>query len=298
MRSRIEALKGQKNAVVLAHFYQTMDVQECADFVGDSFDLSKKARDAREDTIVFCGVHFMAESAKILSPEKKVLLPSPDAGCPMADMVTPEDVRALRQAYPDAAVCCYVNSSAAVKAESDICCTSSSAVRIVSALEQRRVIFIPDKNLGAYVARMVPGKEIILFDGWCPVHHQTKAEDIAAAKEAHPGALVLSHPECPLAVLDMSDFVGSTKEILDFVQKSGGDEFIIATEIGVVERIRAMNPEKLVYVAHNRFICPNMKKTRLSDLLFSLENDYYEINLPQHELEGARACLERMVSAG
>lgn len=296
MQERIVRAKREKNAVILAHFYQTMDIQEIADHVGDSFELAKHAKEAKEPVIVLCGVRFMAQSAKILNPEKTVLLPVLNAGCPMADMVEPEDVKRLRERYPDAAVMCYVNSSAAVKAQCDICCTSSSAVRIAKSLKEERIIFVPDRNLGAYVASKVPEKEFILFEGLCPIHHRVSVDDVKAAKAAHPDALILAHPECTMEVLALCDFIGSTKEILDYVENSRERKFIIGTEIGVVERLRKTVPDKLVYLLSSGLLCPNMKKTRLENLLFCLENNVYEIDLPEEQRRGAQKSLQRMVA--
>lgn len=297
IQAAIRSLKREKNAIILAHYYQTMDIQEIADIVGDSFELAKRAQLATQPIIVLCGVRFMAESAKILNPDKTVLLPAPDAGCPMADMVTPEDVKALRRQYPDAAVVCYVNSSAAVKAESDICCTSSSAVRVVKSLPARRVIFVPDQNLGAYIASQVPEKEIILFTGYCPTHHRLSVAEVSAAKSAHPQAKLLMHPECQPEVLKYADFIGSTAGILRYVEESPQREFLIGTERGVVERLRSLHPEKKTYLLSHRMLCPNMKKTKIEDVLNSLQNGVYEINLPPGELIGARASLDRMMRA-
>lgn len=295
-QQKILSLKREKDAVIFAHYYQTMDIQEVADHVGDSFELARLAQQTSASVIILCGVRFMAESAKILNPDKTVLLPAPDAGCPMADMVTPEDVKKLRAQYPDAAVMCYVNSSAAVKAECDICCTSSSAVRVARSLSQKRIIFVPDQNLGAYTAQMVPEKEFILFSGYCPIHHFVSADDVKAARAAHPGARVLVHPECPQQVLALSDYVGSTSGILDYVTKSQDREFIIGTEIGVIERLKKTCPDKKVYLLANRLLCPNMKKTKIDDVLNSLEKGVYEITLSERELTGARASLARMVA--
>ncbi len=296
LQEKVLALKKEKHALILAHYYQTMDIQEIADHVCDSFELAKRAREAEEELLVLCGVRFMAESAKILNPDKTVLLPAPDAGCPMADMITPDDVEELRSKYPQAAVVCYVNSSAAVKAVSDICCTSSSAERIVRSLPNKQIIFIPDRNLGSYVAAKVPEKEIILFEGFCPTHQKAAEEEIIAAKKAHPEAMVLVHPECRQEVLRHADYIGSTAGILDAAQRSDADEFIIGTEIGVVERLESIAPEKKYYPMTNRFICPNMKKTHLSDVLNALENNEYEIKLDQAEIEAARSSLERMIN--
>ncbi len=296
IQEQIIALKKEKNAVILAHFYQTMDIQEIADHVGDSFELAKRAREAAEDIIVLCGVRFMAESAKILNPQKTVLLPASQAGCPMADMVSPEDVRALRLQYPDAAVVCYINSSAAVKAECDICCTSSSAVKVVKSLSQKKIIFVPDQNLGAYAAQHVPEKEFVLFEGYCPIHNQVKPEDIDRAMTAHPEAKVLVHPECPAEVLKKADYVGSTAGILQYVKESGNSSFMIGTEVGVVDRLRVMFPQKQVYLLTPGLVCSNMKKTRLDDVLYALKNNAEEITLTSSELEHARLSLERMVA--
>jgi len=293
----IPRLKQERRAIVLAHYYQVMDVQNCADVVGDSFELARRAARADAETIVLCGVRFMAESAKILAPDKRVLLPVPDAGCPMADMVTPEDVRALRAAHPNAAVMCYVNTSAAVKAECDICCTSSSATRIARAVPQDEIIFLPDQNLGAYTARQIPEKKFILFDGYCPVHHFVTVDEVRAAKQARPDAPVLVHPECTPEVLALADFIGSTAQILAYVEKSSGSEFLIGTERGVCERIAQTMPGKRPYLISNRLVCPNMRKTSLSDVLYALENGVYEITLEKGLMDAARRSLEAMIGA-
>jgi len=298
LKERIVSLKRERGALVLAHYYQTMDVQGIADCVCDSFEMARRARAADEDLLIVCGVRFMAESAKILNPGKTVLLPSPGAGCPMADMAAPEDVVALRERYPDAAIVCYVNSSAAVKAVCDVCCTSSSALRIVKALPERRIVFLPDRNLGAYVASKAPEKEIVLFDGCCPVHDCVGESDARAAKEAHPGAKLLVHPECRAEVLAYADHIGSTAEIIDVALASGDGEFIIGTEAGVVERLEALAPGKRFYPLRSGFICHDMKKTALSDVLFSLETGKHEITLGAGVLEAAGRSLKRMVDTG
>jgi quinolinate synthase len=292
---RILQLKKQRNAVILAHLYQRGEVQDIADFVGDSFDLSRKAANTQADVIVFCGVYFMAESAKILNPEKLVLLPVLEAGCPMADMVTPEDVLKLREQYPDAAVVCYVNSSAAVKAESDICCTSSNAARVVRSLPERRVIFVPDRNLGHFVSLYVPEKEIIPFAGFCPTHERVGVEDVQKAREAMPGAPVLVHPECPPAVVEAADFAGSTAQILDWVGKSDKTEFIIGTEEGILHSLKKRNPGKRFALLSPRLFCVNMKKTGLEDVLQALEIGVHAIEPDAEIADRARRCLERML---
>lgn len=295
MKERVLKLKAQKNALVLAHYYQPMEVQEVADFVCDSFEMAKRARDASSDIIVICGVVFMAESAKILNPHKKILIPVIDAGCPMADMVKPEDVLKLRAEHPDAAVVCYVNSSAAVKAVSDICCTSSSAIRVVRSLPQKKIIFIPDQNLGAYVAKQVPEKEFILFSGFCPTHNRISENDVLAAKAAHPDSVFAVHPECREEVLRHADFIGSTSEILDYARKSDAGTIIIGTETGVVERLKEELKGKKIYSVTSSFVCPNMKKTGLSELLECLENEKTEIKLSPEEIAAAKESLDRMV---
>lgn len=289
-------LKREKNALILAHYYQPLEVQDIADHVCDSFEMAKRAADAEESLIVICGVYFMAESAKILSPGKKVLIPSPDAGCPMADMVEPEDVLRLRQEHPDAAVMCYVNSSAAVKAVSDVCCTSSSALRIARALDSERIIFIPDRNLGAYTAKKVPEKEFIFFSGFCPTHDRITQEDIVAAKRARPDAVAAVHPECREEVLAHADFIGSTAEIIRFAHETAAEEVIIGTELGVLERLQRELPNKRFFSVTTRFICPDMKKTGLGEVLSCLENEIYEIRMTGPEIEAAKKSLDRMIS--
>lgn len=293
---RIQELKKQKNAVILAHLYQQAEIQDLADFVGDSFDLSRKAKNAAGDVIVFCGVYFMAESAKILNPSKTVLLPVLSAGCPMADMVTPEAVLGLREQYPDAAVACYVNSSAAVKAVSDICCTSSNAVKVVKSLPNRQVIFVPDRNLGHFAARQTPDKQIILFEGFCPTHERVGAEDVTRARQAKPGAPVLVHPECPPAVVDAADFAGSTAQIIEYVAKSEKTEFIIGTEQGILHPLALQNPGKQFYLLTPRLFCVNMKKTGADDVLYALEHMVNQIELDADTIRRAAACLERMLA--
>lgn len=289
-------LKKEKNALVLAHYYQRLEVQQVADIFGDSFELAKKAKSADNPIIVFCGVKFMAESAKILNPDKKVLIAVPDAGCPMADMVDSRQVIDLRRRYPDAAVVCYVNSSAETKAVSDICCTSSNAVKVVKSLPNRRIIFVPDMNLGRYVQAMVPEKEIILHNGFCPVHHKVDIGDVERARAEHPRALFAVHPECGERVVDAADFVGSTSQIIDFCEKSDADEFIIGTEIGVVERLSFFHPEKKFYLLAPTLVCNSMKRTELSDLLAVLRDECGEVTLDGDIMKKAALSLERMVA--
>lgn len=289
----IRRLKKEKNALVLAHYYQDLSVWEAADFVGDSLELSRKAAAAKEDIIVFCGVRFMAESAKILNPKKKVLLPVATAGCPMADMISAEDVRALREKFPGSAVVCYVNSSAEVKAESDICCTSAGAVKVVASLPQKDIIFIPDKNLGSFVAAQFPEKNFHFIDGYCVVHNRITERDILEAKAAHPNALLAMHPEC--SSVAGADFVGSTTGILNFCRTSAAEEFIIGTEKEIVRKLQQEFPQKAFYSMGKDFVCQNMKKTSLYDLLFALEEEKYEIELDESVRERAFGALDAMI---
>lgn len=295
MIEEIKKLKQEKNALILAHYYAPLEIWEVADAIGDSLELSRKAAAAKEDLIVFCGVRFMAESAKILNPGKKVLLPVEDAGCPMADMITAEKLCDLKKQHPEAAVICYVNSSAEVKAESTICCTSSNAVKVTASLPQKEIIFVPDKNLGSHVASHYPEKKFYFIDGYCPIHNACSAEDLRRAKALHPNALVAAHPECGEGTGELSDFVGSTTGILDFCRKSEGKEFIIGTEIEIVRALQKELPEKTFYGAKDDFICEDMKKNSLSALLSALKEEKYEITLSEETLTLAKKALENMI---
>lgn len=237
----------------------------------------------------------MAESAKILSPLKKVLLPDINAGCPMADMANVKDLIEMKKKYPNAKVVCYINSTAAIKAESDICCTSSNAVAIVKSLNTKQVLFVPDQNLGAYVAKFIPDTEMILWEGYCRVHHKVKEQSIINIKQLHPNAKVAMHPECREEALQYADFIGSTKAIIDFVLNSNSDEFIIATEQGVIDRINILNPNKILYLADQCLLCRNMKKTNLEKVYWALEKEQYEIDVDEEVMNKARICLERML---
>ena len=292
----IQNLKEKRNAVILAHLYQWPEVQDIADFVGDSLDLSRKARDTGADVIVFCGVWFMAETAKIISPEKTVLLPEPDAGCPMADMVTQEDVELLRKEHPGAAVVCYVNSSAEVKAVSDICCTSSNAIRVVGSLKEKEIIFVPDRNLGHYVSRFFPEKRFILFDGFCPTHNKITVTDMEQVRAAHPDTPILVHPECVPEVVNRADFTGSTAQIIDHAVNSGREEFIIGTEIGVLHRLQKLCPGKRFYSLHAAMVCPNMKKTTPLSVYDALDKMQYKIELDAQVIKKASVSLARMLA--
>lgn len=296
LQREVLALKEEKNALILAHYYVPLEVQAVADAVCDSFAMAKLAKNAKEDVIVICGVSFMGESAKLLSPDKTVLLPVETAGCPMADTITANDVLKLRAEYPDAAVVCYVNSSAAVKAVSTICCTSSSALKIVRSLPEKDIIFIPDKNLGSFVAEDFPEKNIILYNGCCPVHDRVTAEEVMAIKNEHPDALFAVHPECREAVVSLADFVGSTAEILDFVKDSEASEFIIGTECEITAILKERYPDKKFYSASAEFVCENMKKVELSAVRDCLKYGQHEVSLSDEEISGAGESLRRMVS--
>lgn len=295
MKDAIFDLKKQKNALIVAHNYQNDEVQDIADEVGDSFYLSKICAKSDADIIVFCGVKFMAESAKILSPHKTVLLPVPEAGCPMADSITAPDVRALKAAHPGAPVVCYINTTAAVKAECDVCCTSSNAVKIVRSLTEREIIFLPDKNLGSYVAGKVPEKTIHLFNGCCVTHNRFGAGEVAAAKKANPGAPVAVHPECAPDVVRAADFVGSTSEIIDFCRKTPAKAVIIGTEMGVLNKLKHDNPEKTFPLVTPRLVCSNMKLTTLKSVYEALKEGKHKIEVEESVRLKAKTCLERML---
>ncbi len=277
MKDRIKKLKEEQNALILAHYYQKDDIQEIADYIGDSLELAKKARDTEADTIIFCGVKFMAETAKILSPTKKVIHPVPEAGCPMADMATADALRLMKVKHPNAKVVCYVNSTAEVKAESDVCCTSSNAVDIVRQLPGNEVIFVPDKNLGAYVATQVPEKKIVLWDGFCYVHGLLQGSTIDSVKATHPMAEVIAHPECSPEVLSKADFIGSTSKMLFYIQNSPKEKFIVLTESGIHYTLRQENPSKNFIFPDEALFCRNMKKNTLEDVLLALEGKKEEV---------------------
>ncbi|MCX7842790.1 MAG: quinolinate synthase NadA [Clostridia bacterium] len=292
---KIQELKRQKNAVIVAHSYQIDDVQEIADVVGDSLALSQYCARTDYEVIVFCGVHFMAESAKILSPEKIVLLPELQAGCPMADMITAEDLRKMKEQHPQAAVVCYINSSAEVKAESDICCTSSNAIKIVKSIKEKDIVFVPDMNLGSYAAKMAPEKNIILWEGFCVTHHRIKAAEAQRIKELHPDAVLLVHPECRKEVVELADFVGSTKQITDYASASEHRKFIIGTEMGVMHHLKKDNPDKEFYLLSPGLICPNMKKTSLKSIYDALYEMKNQIEVDEEVRLKARRALDRML---
>jgi len=290
----IKKLKKERNAIILSHFYTRREVREVADFVGDSLSLCKAAVNSKADVIVFAGVHFMAESASIISPEKLVLLPVPDAGCPMADMVTVEALREAKEKHPEAAVVCYVNSSAAVKAESDICCTSANAINVVNSVENREIIFVPDKNLGAFVS-LNTDKKIHLWPGFCHVHENIGDEEIKELKKKHPDAEFLAHPECRPEVLNLADHILSTSGIIKEAERSDSTEFIIGTEKEIVKNLNRKYPNKKFYPASEKAFCYNMKKITLESILNSLQNMEYEVHVPEHIRVKAKKALDRML---
>lgn len=295
IKQQIAALKKEKDAVILAHYYVDGPVQEIADFVGDSYYLAKKATTVSERVIIFCGVSFMGESAKILNPDKKVVMADETADCPMAHMVDVDRIKEVRQEYPDVAVVCYVNSTAEIKAASDVCVTSSNAIKIVKNLPNHDIFFIPDNNLGRYVAKQLPDKHFIFNDGFCHVHKSIHREDVLKAKEVHPEALVLAHPECTEDTLELADFIGSTSQIIDYVTESPEKVFIICTEMGIFYELMQKNPEKKFYSVGHRQFCPNMKKVRLESVLSALQNLAPEVGLEEEMRNAAKLPLERML---
>jgi len=293
---KIGQLKAERNAVILAHNYQPGEIQDIADFTGDSLALSVKAAATDADVIVFCGVKFMAETAAILSPGKTVLLPDKNAGGPMADMMTGEQLRELKRKNPGALVVCYVNSSAEVKAESDYCCTSANAVEVVESLPKNsKIIFVPDQHLGRFVIEKT-GREMILWPGYCPTHAFITEDDIKKARDAHPDAIVMAHPECTEPVKAVSDKLLSTGQMLKFAKQSDAKRFIIATEAGIIHTLKKENPGKEFYPATTRAICPNMKRITLDKVLWSLEDMHYKITVPADIAARAKNALEKMVA--
>lgn len=291
----INRLKKEKKAVILAHNYQVEDVQLVADYLGDSLELSKIAAETDADTIVFAGVKFMAETAKLLSPEKKVLLPRLDAGCPMADMITVDELRELKAAHPDAKVVTYVNSSVETKAESDVCCTSANALSVVKNIDSDKIIFVPDKNLGSYVASKVPEKEVVLFEGYCYVHNRILRKHVEESKALYPHARVLIHPEAPSDTLELADEICSTSGMLRAAREDEAKQFIIVTEQGLIERMRRENPGKEFYSAGSPKVCINMKRTSLHDLYAALNEDKYIIEVEAETADAAKKSLEKML---
>jgi quinolinate synthase len=291
---QIKKLKEERNAIILSHNYQRPEIQDIADYVGDSLGLARKGAESRADVIVLCGVKFMAETASILSPDRDVLMPDADAGCPMANMITAANIRNLRLSHPSAPCVAYVNTSAEVKAEANICCTSANAIEVVNSIEGEEVLFVPDKYLGQYVQTKTD-KKLILWNGFCPTHVKIQPEDILREKKAHPKALVLAHPECTPLVTEIANAVLSTGKMLEYVQKSNANEFIIGTDVGILHQLSKQNPEKFFYPATNQASCPNMKKTTLPKLLSCLQNMENEIKVPQDIRRKAARSIEKML---
>ncbi len=291
----LNKLRKEKNAIILVHNYQLPEIQDSADVLGDSLDLSKKAKETNKDIIVFCGVRFMAETAKILSPQKTVLLPVYHAGCPMADMVSARDLQQFKKEHPDYKIACYVNTSAEVKAECDVCVTSANAVRVLSRYPYDKFLFIPDKNLGHYVKEQIKEKEIKLWPGYCHVHVRFPINEINQARKKLPKALLLVHPECEPDIVRIADHVLSTNQMITFIKESSHKEFLIGTEEGIIYRLKKENPGKKIYPASRSLVCPNMKKTRLNDVLTALKYNQYEITLPKEIIIQAQKSLEAML---
>jgi len=295
MIEEILRLKKEKNAKILSHHYQSLEIKEVSDFVGDSLELSKVAAKIDCDMIILCGVHFMAETAKMLAPEKRVFLPNAAAGCPMADMVTIDKLLEMKELYPEAVVVTYVNSSAAVKSVSDICCTSSNAVKIVRSIEAQEIIFVPDQNLGQYVQNQCPEKTIHIWKGFCPTHHRvTKLETISRINELSD-AVLFAHPECRPEVLELADFIGSTAQIIEACKTTDARRIIIGTEQGVVDTLKQILPEKEFYMLDEQMVCKNMKKTTLEDILAVLKYESGEIHIDQEVAENATRAIAKMI---
>ena len=298
IREKILELKEKRHAVILAHNYQLGEIHDIADFVGDSLDLSQKAAQTDAKVIVFCGVHFMAETASLLCPDKIVLLPDEHAGCPMADMVTVEDLRKKKSESPDASVVCYINTTAAVKTECDICCTSSNALKVVSTIpEGKPIIFVPDRYLGAFAAAQ-SDREMILWPGYCPTHQRITADDIVKLKKQYPEAQVVVHPECRSDVTALADKALGTGGMMRYARESEHKDFIIGTEIGIIYRLRKENPSKRFIPASEQAICPNMKLITLEKILWSLEGMVYQVSVPEELRDRARKPVERMLAIG
>lgn len=294
MKEAIRKLLKERNGILLAHNYQPAEIQDVADMCGDSLELSMKAAQTDAEVLVFCGVHFMAETAAILCPEKTVLLPRMDAGCPMADRITPEALETRKQELPGIPVVTYVNSSASVKALSDICCTSANAVQVVESLRSPEVLMTPDRNLARYVASKT--KTVVqVWDGCCPIHDAMRAEDVVRAKQAHPEALVLAHPECRMEVLDLADQVLSTSGMLRFASSSPHREFIVGTEVGLLHGLQKANPDKRFFPLSERMLCPDMKKISLADVVSCLERQEHRVTVPEDIRQKALGAVQRML---
>ncbi|HHZ05951.1 MAG TPA: quinolinate synthase NadA [Clostridiales bacterium] len=299
LQDKIIKLKQENDICILAHSYQTHDILEVADFTGDSYQLSLKAKEAPQKTVIMCGVRFMAETVKLLSPEKKVILSNPAAGCPMAEQMDKESITQIKELYPDYAVVAYINTTAELKTICDVCVTSSSAVKIVDKMPEKNILFIPDCNLGAYVAKKLPEKNFKLLQGGCPIHARVAKEDVIRAKESYPDAKLLVHPECMPEVVNLADFVGSTSAIIEFAKSSRNKEFIIGTELAIVQHLQYECPDKSFYPLSKNLICPNMKMTSLIDVLNCIEgNGGEDIQLDDDIMENAVKCIDKMIEYG
>lgn len=299
LQEEILKLKKQKDICILAHSYQTREITEIADFTGDSFQLSTKATEAPQSTVIMCGVRFMAETVKLLSPQKKVILANPIAGCPMAEQMDKELIEQVKKQYPDYTVVAYINTTTKLKTICDVCVTSSSAVKIVKKLPNKNILFIPDCNLGDYVQKQVPEKNIKLLQGGCPIHARVSAADVKKAKLTYPNAKVLVHPECTPDILALADFVGSTSAIMDYAQNSDEKEFIIGTEISISQHLSYQCPEKRFYPLSKNLICPNMKSTSLVDVYHAVTGEGgEEIFLDDDTIKKARVCIDKMIELG
>ena len=294
LKEDILKLKKEKNALVLAHLYEKAEKQEVADIVGDSYFLSKKAMESSKDIIVFCGVKFMAESAKILSPNKRILIPVNDTTCPMADMATVDKLKAMKLRNPKAKVVTYINSNGDIKALSDVCVTSSSAKAILNNIEEEEIIFLPDRNLGSYLQENIQNKKFILYDGFCPVHERVEEEEVLTLKNRYPNFKVLVHPECSKKVRDLGDFIGSTSELIDYSVQDGTNGFIVVTEEGVLYQMKEKSPNKTFIPIDNGMICPNMKKISMKDLYNCLINEEFEVHIEEELRLKAHKSLENM----
>ena len=293
--NEIIRLKKEKNAVILAHYYVRPEIQEIADYTGDSFYLSKVAVNLHEQTIIFCGVRFMGESAKILNPEKTVLMPDPHADCAMAHMADIQTIKRMRETYEDLAVVCYINSTAELKEHSDVCVTSSNAVKIVRNLPNKNIFFIPDKNLAAFTAAQVPEKNFILNHGYCPIHDRMKKEEVLEAKALHPNAKVLAHPECSADLLSLADYIGSTAGIIDYARTDSCSEYIICTEVGVLYELQKQNPDKSFYFTKTPPVCSDMKLITLEKIYDVLQNTVNEVHAEEEARQNAEKPLNRML---
>lgn len=298
VQQEILRIKKEKNITILAHSYQAEEIQEIADYTGDSFRLSELAKTDKNDTVIMCGVHFMAETCKLLSPEKKVILAREGCGCPMAEQLDVEELRQLKKQYPDHTVVAYINTTAALKTECDVCVTSSSAVEICRKIDNDKILFIPDCNLGAFVAEQLPEKQVKLIQGGCPIHAAVTEKEALAAKEKHPDALLLVHPECIPAVTKYADYVGSTSGIVNFAKHSEAKEFIIGTEISIAEHLQLECPHKEFYTLSKHLICPDMKRTTLMDVLKALNGGGLEIEMSPEVMKKADLCIDRMLELG